>query len=142
MNLEYDDQRFDVVTIAFGIRNVTDPAAAIREFARVLRPGGRLVILEFAEPRNPFIRWGNRFYTMRVMPWTASMVARDGSGAYRYLPRSIETFLDPEQLAELMRGALGCSRLTPFSRETFGSRESSGRENHQMNNGTLANAAN
>jgi demethylmenaquinone methyltransferase/2-methoxy-6-polyprenyl-1,4-benzoquinol methylase len=105
MNLEYEDQRFDVVTIAFGIRNVTDPATAIREFARVLRPGGRLVILEFAEPRNPFIRWGNRFYTTRVMPWTASMVARDGSGAYRYLPRSIETFLDPSQLAELMRGA-------------------------------------
>ena len=118
MNLEYDDQRFDVVTIAFGIRNVTDPAAAIREFARVLRPGGRLVILEFAEPRNPFIRWGNRFYTMRVMPWTASMVARDGSGAYRYLPRSIETFLDPEQLAELMRGAgLVVKRQVPL---TFG----------------------
>ena len=118
MNLEYDDQRFDVVTIAFGIRNVTDPAAAIREFARVLRPGGRLVILEFAEPRNPLIRWGNRFYTMRVMPWTASMVARDGSGAYRYLPRSIETFLDPEQLAELMRGAgLVVQRQVPL---TFG----------------------
>ena len=77
-----------------------------------------VVILEFAEPRNPLIRWGNRFYTMRVMPWTASMVARDGSGAYRYLPRSIETFLDPEQLAELMRGAgLVVQRQVPL---TFG----------------------
>ncbi|MDG2021686.1 MAG: bifunctional demethylmenaquinone methyltransferase/2-methoxy-6-polyprenyl-1,4-benzoquinol methylase UbiE [Phycisphaerales bacterium] len=118
MDLDYEDQRFDVVTIAFGIRNVTDPAAAIKEFARVLRPGGRLVILEFAEPRNPLVRWGNRFYTTRVMPWTASMVARDGSGAYRYLPRSIETFLDPQQLAELMRGAgLVVQRQIPL---TFG----------------------
>ncbi|MAD19106.1 MAG: bifunctional demethylmenaquinone methyltransferase/2-methoxy-6-polyprenyl-1,4-benzoquinol methylase UbiE [Planctomycetaceae bacterium] len=118
MRLDYEDERFDVVTIAFGIRNVTDPAVAIREFARVLRPGGRLVILEFAEPRNPFVRWGNRLYTNRIMPLTASLVARDGSGAYRYLPRSIETFHSPEDLADMMRSAgLDVVRQVPL---TFG----------------------
>jgi len=118
MRLDYEDARFDVVTIAFGIRNVTDPEVAIGEFARVLRPGGRLVILEFAEPRNPFVRWGNRLYTNRIMPLTASLVARDGSGAYRYLPRSIETFHSPADLAGMMRSAgLEVVRQVPL---TFG----------------------
>ena len=105
MQLDYEDASFDVISIAFGIRNVSDPAAAIREFARVLRPGGRLVILEFAEPSFAPIRWANQLYTGRIMPWTASLVARDGSGAYRYLPRSIETFLSPRQLAERIEDA-------------------------------------
>ncbi|MCP4067192.1 MAG: class I SAM-dependent methyltransferase, partial [Phycisphaeraceae bacterium] len=91
---------------------------AIGEFARVLRTGGRLVILEFAEPRNPFVRWGNRLYTNRIMPPTASLVARDGSGAYRYLPRSIETFHSPADLAGMMRSAgLEVVRQVPL---TFG----------------------
>lgn len=105
MSLAYPDDSFDVVSIAFGIRNVSDPGVAIREFARVLRPGGRLVILEFAEPGFAPIRWANQLYTNRIMPWTASMVARDESGAYRYLPRSIETFLSPEELGQLVRDA-------------------------------------
>ncbi len=105
MSLDYPDGSFDVVSIAFGIRNVSDPAVAIREFARVLRPGGRLVILEFAEPSFAPIRWANQLYTSRIMPWTASMVARDESGAYRYLPRSIETFLTPAQLGQLVQEA-------------------------------------
>ena len=63
MNLPFDDGSFDVVSIAFGIRNVADPSKAIAEFHRVLRPGGRVVILEFDEPRNPLIRFGNDLYT-------------------------------------------------------------------------------
>ena len=98
MDLPYENNSFDVVSIAFGIRNVVDPDLAFREFARVLRPGGRLVVLEFAEPRNPLLRWGNAFYTRHVMPLTASLIARDRSGAYRYLPKSIQTFLDPVSL--------------------------------------------
>ncbi len=99
MDLPFERERFDVVSIAFGIRNVAVPAKAMAEFHRVLRPGGRLVILEFAEPRVAPIRWLNTLYTAKIMPLTASLVARDRSGAYRYLPRSIETFLSPEELA-------------------------------------------
>lgn len=97
--LPYDTESFDVVSIAFGIRNVDDPARALAEFHRVLRPGGRLVILEFDTPRNPLIRLGNDLYTKQIMPRTATLIARDRSGAYRYLPKSVETFLTSEQLA-------------------------------------------
>jgi len=103
--LELPDACCDVVTIAFGIRNVGDPAAAIREFHRVLRPGGRLLVLEFSEPANPLVRLGNRLYTRKVMPWTATLLAGDRSGAYRYLPKSVETFLSPEDLARIAREA-------------------------------------
>ncbi len=98
-NLPYDDASFDVLSIAFGIRNVSDPARALAEFHRVLKPGGRLVILEFDTPRNPAIRLGNDLYTKHIMPRTATLIARDKSGAYRYLPKSVETFLTSEQLA-------------------------------------------
>lgn len=100
MALEAPDASFDVVSIAFGIRNVTDPGKAISEFHRVLRPGGRLIILEFCEPTFAPVRLFNGFYCKRIMPLTASLIAGDRSGAYRYLPRSVETFGDPAQLAE------------------------------------------
>lgn len=102
MALPFPDQSFDAVTIAFGIRNVARPAAAIAEFLRVLRPGGRLVVLEFADPANPLVRWGSDLYTKRIMPWTASLLARDRSGAYRYLPRSVSTFMPPAEFSALL----------------------------------------
>lgn len=103
MQLPFDDGVFDVVSIAFGIRNVSEPDKALREFRRVLATDGRLVILEFSEPRNRVARSLSRFYTNRVMPRTAAWLARDRSGAYAYLPRSVATFLDREALATLMR---------------------------------------
>jgi len=103
--LSLPDASADVVSIAFGLRNVGDPARALAEFRRVLRPGGRLIVLEFDEPRNPIIRWANRLYTHRIMPWTATWIARDGSGAYHYLPRSVETFLSAEKLCAAMTTA-------------------------------------
>ncbi|MEM0914039.1 MAG: bifunctional demethylmenaquinone methyltransferase/2-methoxy-6-polyprenyl-1,4-benzoquinol methylase UbiE [Planctomycetota bacterium] len=105
MRLPLPDASFDVVSIAFGIRNVVDPAAAIAEFFRVLRPGGRLVILEFATPRNPVFRLGNAIYCNHVLPLLATLISRDRSGAYRYLPKSIATFTQPEQLAEIGKKA-------------------------------------
>jgi len=101
--LDLPDACMDVVSIAFGIRNVSDPAAALAEFHRVLRPGGRLVILEFAEPKNPLVRFGHDLWCKHIMPRTATLIARDQSGAYKYLPRSVETFLDPDAIAQAMR---------------------------------------
>ena len=95
----------DVVTIAFGIRNVADPAAAIAELHRVLAPGGRLLILEFGTPRQPMLRRLYSFYFHQVLPRTATWIARDKSGAYRYLPKSVDAFLDARRLRAMMRDA-------------------------------------
>jgi demethylmenaquinone methyltransferase/2-methoxy-6-polyprenyl-1,4-benzoquinol methylase len=105
MDLPFPDGSFDAVTIAFGLRNVLEPPRALREFRRVLRPGGRLVVLEFAEPRNPLIRGLNRLYTERIMPVTAALIAGDRSGAYRYLPRSVRTFPDAPSLSAMIAAA-------------------------------------
>jgi demethylmenaquinone methyltransferase/2-methoxy-6-polyprenyl-1,4-benzoquinol methylase len=61
-----------------------------------------LVVLEFADPSNPLVRWGSDLYTKRIMPWTASLLARDRSGAYRYLPRSVSTFMPPAEFSALL----------------------------------------
>jgi demethylmenaquinone methyltransferase/2-methoxy-6-polyprenyl-1,4-benzoquinol methylase len=105
MALPFDDGTFDVVSIAFGIRNVNDPRKALNEFRRVLRAGGRLMVLEFSRPRNAVIRVLNALYTSHVMPVTASLIARDHSGAYRYLPRSIQTFLSSQEMIAGIQGA-------------------------------------
>ena len=103
--LDIPDRSVDVVSIAFGLRNVDRPDAAIAEFHRVLRPGGVLVILEFDEPSNPVIRAGSGLYTRIIMPVTATLLARDRSGAYKYLPRSVATFLDRAALARRLESA-------------------------------------
>lgn len=104
-SLPFDDASFDVVSIAFGIRNVVDPARAVREFRRVLRPGGRVVILEFGQPALAPVRWFNGLYCKRIMPRTATLISGDRSGAYRYLPASVETFLSRPQMEQMLRGA-------------------------------------
>jgi demethylmenaquinone methyltransferase/2-methoxy-6-polyprenyl-1,4-benzoquinol methylase len=103
MSLDLPDACADVVSIAFGIRNVQDPAVAIREFFRVLKPRGRLVILEFSTPKHPAIRFFNNIYTKHVMPRTASFIAGDDSGAYHYLPKSVDAFLEAEGLGSLIK---------------------------------------
>ena len=103
--LPFDDASFDVVSIAFGIRNVLEPGRAFDEFRRVLRPGGRLVILEFGRPPHPVLRWLNDLYTGHVMPVTATLLAGDRSGAYRYLPKSVTTFADQAELEQMLRRA-------------------------------------
>jgi demethylmenaquinone methyltransferase/2-methoxy-6-polyprenyl-1,4-benzoquinol methylase len=105
LRLPLPDAAVNVASIAFGIRNVADPDAAAREMRRVLRPGGRALILEFGMPKRWPLRPLYELYFHHIMPRTATWIARDGSGAYRYLPRSVNTFLDEPGLADLLRGA-------------------------------------
>ena len=105
MSLPLPDASADVVSIAFGIRNVADPAGAIREFYRVLRPAGRLVILEFSLPTNPLLRGLYNFYFRQILPRTATLISRDKTGAYKYLPESVNTFISRDAMTRMMQGA-------------------------------------
>ncbi len=117
-SLPLADQSADVVSIAFGIRNVQDPLTAIREFRRVLRPGGRLIILEFSLPTNPILRSLYNFYFRQVLPRTATLISGDKTGAYKYLPESVNTFIGRDQMVEMMKTA-GFTRVEQFPM-TFG----------------------
>lgn len=109
MRLPFASGRFDGVSIAFGLRNVEDRPAALREMARVLRPAGRVAILEFFEPRNPIMRRLYDLYSFTIMPRLGRLIS--GSDAYLYLPRSIRHFWTPERLGDEMRRA-GLTRVT------------------------------
>jgi demethylmenaquinone methyltransferase/2-methoxy-6-polyprenyl-1,4-benzoquinol methylase len=116
--LPLSDGFADVVSIAFGIRNVTDPSIAIREFFRVLRPGGRLVILEFSLPTNRILRGLYNFYFRKILPRTATLISGDKTGAYKYLPESVNTFIGRGQMVQMMCDA-GFERVEQFPM-TFG----------------------
>jgi len=111
MALDLDDASVDVVSIAFGLRNVAQPEKAIAEFARVLRPGGRLIVLEFDRPRFAPLRVFNTFYCGWVMPRSATAISRDRSGAYRYLPKSVGSFMPGSELVALLE-AHGFTEVT------------------------------
>jgi demethylmenaquinone methyltransferase/2-methoxy-6-polyprenyl-1,4-benzoquinol methylase len=103
--LPLPDRSADVLSIAFGIRNVADPAAAVAEFHRVLRPGGRLIILEFSLPTNVLLRGLYNFYFRQVLPRTATLISGDKTGAYKYLPESVNTFIGRDQMTQMMQAA-------------------------------------
>jgi len=103
--LPLPDQSVDVLSIAFGIRNVADWGAAIDEFQRVLKPGGRLIILEFSLPRNAMLRGLYNFYFRHIMPHTATLISGDKTGAYKYLPESVNTFIDRHTMQARMEQA-------------------------------------
>lgn len=104
MRLPFVDGSFDGLTICYGIRNVEVRAKAYAEFLRVLRPGGRLTILEFSRPRYAWLRALYDFYSLKAMPWIGGLVSGDRF-AYTYLPESIRAFPDQRALAEELRGA-------------------------------------
>jgi demethylmenaquinone methyltransferase/2-methoxy-6-polyprenyl-1,4-benzoquinol methylase len=105
LRLPLADQSVDVLTCVFGVRNFADLQTGLAEMYRVARPGARVVILEFATPRNVVLRWAHRLYCDLLLPSLGAALSRDRGGAYRYLPRSIRTFLPPEVLTEHLRKA-------------------------------------
>ena len=104
MKLGYPDGSFDVITIAFGLRNFADVMAGLKEFRRVLAPGGRLVVLEFPPPPKGLFGSVFRWYFTRVVPWIGRLVSGHGA-AYAYLPASTFAFPEPAVLAERMKEA-------------------------------------
>lgn len=114
--LPYRSCEFDAATIAFGIRNVPDRLAALREMARVVRPGGRVAVLELGEPRGKLLGRAARFHTRHVVPRLGALLSR--SREYAYLQKSIAAFPPAEEFAALMtRAGLQVLEVTPL---TFG----------------------
>lgn len=104
MALPFPDSSFDIYTIAFGIRNVTRPEDALAEAFRVLRRGGRLMVLEFSRVPNPGLRWLYDRYSYNIIPPMGRAFAGD-EASYRYLVESIRRFPDQERFAEMIRSA-------------------------------------
>jgi len=102
--LPFHDRSFDAATVAFGLRNLPDRLRGLREMHRVLRPGGRAVILEFTTPPSPVFRRVYLWYFHRVLPWVGGLISGHPS-AYSYLPASVSEFPDPQGLSSWMREA-------------------------------------
>lgn len=103
-HLPFPDDYFDCITIAFGLRNVTDKALALRSMLRVLKPGGRLLVLEFSKPRSELLGKAYDLYSFRVLPLMGRLVANDAD-SYRYLAESIRMHPDQETLKAMMEEA-------------------------------------
>lgn len=117
-HLPYDDAAFDVASIAFGIRNVNDPRKGIAEMARVVRSGGRVIVLEFGQPRSRLFRAVYDAYTRHLLPRIGGLLTGDRS-AYTYLQKSAGKFPCGDDFAALMRGAAAFDSVV-FTPLTFG----------------------
>lgn len=103
-NLSFRDGTFDGSIVAFGIRNVADIKKALAEMQRVVRKGGRVVVLEFSQPQNRFFRSIYFFYFRKLLPLVGTMVSKK-SGPYTYLPSSVMAFPKREEFVELMKNS-------------------------------------
>ena len=102
LTLPFLDDTFDIVSVGFGIRNVSDLEMGIREMTRVAAPGGRVAILEFTQPVNPLFRSLYYFYFTKVLPFLGNLISRNKDDAYGYLPRSVMKFPDCDALKTVM----------------------------------------
>ena len=103
-HLDVADASVDAATVAFGVRNFGDLAAGLRELARTIKPGGKVVILEFSRPRNRVFRALYEFYSYKILPRIGGLVSRD-KRAYEYLPASVGEFPAPAVFLEMMEKA-------------------------------------
>ncbi len=108
--LPFEDNTFDVITIAFGLRNVTDKDEALRSMLRVLKPGGRLLVLEFSQTTNPMLKKAYDLYSFTALPLMGKIVTND-SESYKYLAESIRMHPDQETLKGMMEEA-GFARVS------------------------------
>ena len=111
--LPFEDNTFDCVCIAFGLRNVTDKDAALRSMHRVLKPGGRVIVLEFSHPTDPVTEKVYDFYSFNLLPKIGKLVAKDEQ-SYRYLAESIRMHPKQEELKTMMQNA-GLERCEYFN---------------------------
>jgi demethylmenaquinone methyltransferase / 2-methoxy-6-polyprenyl-1,4-benzoquinol methylase len=116
--LPFPDDSFQIVSVAFGLRNVADTDQGLREMVRVCRPAGRVAVLEFSLPRRRPVREMYRWYFRHVLPRIGQALSRNRSSAYAYLPASVGEFPSGEALAERMR-AVGLREVN-FTPLTFG----------------------
>lgn len=105
MQLPLDSDRFQIVSVAFGLRNVSDTLAGLQEMTRVCRPGGRVAVLEFSMPRNRLFGAIYRWYFRNILPRIGQLLARNSEAAYNYLPQSVSQFPQDEELAGIMQQA-------------------------------------
>ncbi len=117
-HLPFPDDHFQLVTIAFGLRNVTDTDQGIREMIRVTKPGGRIAILEFSKPRNKLFGKVYMGYFRSILPRVGQMLSKNNQSAYQYLPASVLRFPDGEAMVAKLRGH-GLRNVTDFPL-TFG----------------------
>lgn len=103
LDLKYDDDMFDAVTVGFGVRNFSDLAAGLKEMARVVRPGGKFVILEISQPQKPPLSYFYKAWFDGLVPFIGKFAGEDS--AYTYLPNSVKRFERPSELAAVLADA-------------------------------------
>jgi demethylmenaquinone methyltransferase/2-methoxy-6-polyprenyl-1,4-benzoquinol methylase len=111
LSLPFCDNTFDLITVAYGVRNFEDLDSGLREIARVLAPGGRLLVLEFGQPSHPLLRALNNIYSRVVLPFIGGMLTGDRA-AYTYLPQTAATFPCGEDFLKRARQSSGLSPMS------------------------------